>query len=105
MSACEFGQALELNATEAELTREIEVKNERLADIDLVKPLAPYTLLVHLDISMNKIQTVKGGLDTCPNLRSLVMSDNLLREITPFMFQKCKQLRKLVLDINQITKL
>lgn len=81
------------------------MKNERLADIDLVKPLAPYILLVHLDISMNKIQTVKGGFDTCPNLRSLVMSDNLLREITPFMFQKCKQLRKLVLDINQITKL
>lgn len=33
------------------------------------------------------------------------MSDNLLKEISPFMLQKCKQLRILNLDINQISKL
>lgn len=71
----------------------------------MVKPLAPYTLLVHLDISMNKIGAIKGGFEQCPNLRTLIMSDNLLREISPFMFQKCKQLRSLNLDINQISKL
>ena len=87
------------------MTRHLEVKNEKLGEIDVVKPLAPFTMLVHLDISMNKITALKGGFETCPNLRSLVISDNLLREITPFMFQKCKQLLSLNLDINQITKL
>jgi len=54
---------------------------------------------------MNKITALKGGFDACPNLRTLIISDNILREITPFMFQKCKRLRSLNLDINQITKL
>ena len=62
-------------------------------------------MLVHLDISMNKISAIKGGFEVCQNLRTLTMSDNLLREISPFMLQKCKQLRSLNLDINQITKL
>jgi len=57
-------------------------------------------MLVHLDISMNKISAVQGGFENCPNLRTLIMSDNLLREITPFMLSKCKQLRSLTLDIN-----
>lgn len=87
------------------MSRQIEVKNESLGEIDVVKPLAPYSLLVHLDISMNKIAAIKGGFEQCPNLRTLTISDNLLREITPFMFQKCRQLRSLNLDINQITKL
>ena len=54
----EFGQALELNATEAEMTRVLEVKNERLNQIELSRALRPYQKLVHLDISMNKIATV-----------------------------------------------
>ncbi|MFO0116151.1 MAG: hypothetical protein ACK521_00520 [bacterium] len=33
-------------------------------------------------------------------MRRLIMSDNLLREISPFMVQKCKSLRVLNLDIN-----
>jgi len=104
-SECHFGQALELNATEGEMARKIEVKNETFGEIDVVQPLAFYSLLVHLDISMNKIKSLKGGFDSCPNLRTLIISDNILREITPFIFQKCKQLRYLNLDINQITKL
>jgi internalin A len=59
---------------------------------------------VHLDLSMNKIAAVQGSFD-CPNLRRLIMSDNLLREISPFMLQKCKSLRALNLDINQISKI
>ena len=47
-------------------------------------------MLVHLDLSMNKISAIKGGFEQCVNLRSVTMSDNLLREITPFMFAKCK---------------
>ena len=96
---------MELNATEAEASRDIEVKNEQLGEVDVNKALSPYSMLVHLDISMNKITAIKGGFEACPNLRTLTMSDNLLREITPFMFAKCKQLRYLNLDINQITKL
>ena len=87
------------------MARSIEVKNERLGEVDLAKPLAPYGMLVHLDISMNKISAIKGGFEVCSNLRTLIISDNLLREITPFMFAKCKQLRSLNLDINQISKL
>ena len=78
----------------------MEVKNERLPEIEVGKALSAYQMLVHLDISMNKIQAVKGGFDGCPNLRTLVMSDNLLREISPFMLAKCKMLRSLNLDIN-----
>ena len=47
-------------------------------------------MLVHLDISMNKIAAIKGGFEHSPNLRTLIISDNLIREITPFMFSKCK---------------
>jgi Leucine-rich repeat (LRR) protein len=68
------------------MTRNIEVKNEKFGEIDIVQPLAYYSLLVHLDISMNKIKALKGGFDACPNLRTLIISDNILREITPFMF-------------------
>ena len=82
------------------MSRNVEVKNEQLGEVDVVKPLAPYAMLVHLDISMNKITAIKGSFDACVNLRSLVISDNLIREITPFMFAKCKQLRTLNLDIN-----
>jgi len=99
-SECKFGQALELGATDAEMTRNLEVKNERLTTIDLVKPLAHFSLLVHLDISMNKISAVEGGFENCANLRTVIISDNLLREISPFMFAKCKQIRSVNLDIN-----
>jgi len=54
---------------------------------------------------MSKITHVEGSFDSCPQLTTLVMSDNLIREITPFMFQKCKKLKTLNLDINQISKI
>ena len=72
------------------MTRNLEVKNERFGEIDVGRPLAFYSMLVHLDLSMNKISSIKGGFEHCVNLRTLTMSDNLLREITPFMFAKCK---------------
>ena len=60
---------------------------------------------MHLNISMSKISHIEGSFDGCPELVSLIMSDNLIREITPIMFQKCKNLRRLDLDINQISKI
>lgn len=62
-SECAFGQALELNAAEGEMSRHVEVKNEQLGQVDVVRPLAPYSMIVHLDISMNKIAAIKGGFD------------------------------------------
>lgn len=98
-------QALELNETDSENSRRIDVKNENFGTIDVTTALSRYHRhLMHLDLSMNKIATVQGGFD-CPNLRRLFMSDNLIKEISPFMFQKCKNLKVLKLDINQISKI
>lgn len=72
------------------MTRNLEVKNEQFGEIDIGKPLSFYSLLVHLDLSMNKIGAIKGGFEHCVNLRTVTISDNLLREITPFLFAKCK---------------
>lgn len=54
---------------------------------------------------MNKIAAIEGTFENCANLRTVSISDNLLREISPFIFAKCKQIRSVNLDINQITKL
>lgn len=45
------------------MSRHVEVKNEQLGQVDVVRPLAPYSMIVHLDISMNKIAAIKGGFD------------------------------------------
>ena len=55
-------------------------------------------------MSMSQIGLIEGGFDL-PQLRTCILSDNLIREITPFMFQKCKKLRLLNMDINQLTKI
>ena len=77
---------MELSATEADMTRVIEVKNEYLNAIDLGKPATYFHKLTHLNLSMNKIANITGGFDECPNLRSLIISDNLIKEIPPYMF-------------------
>ena len=78
-------QALELNAADGETSRRIDVKNENFGSIDVSSAFARYHRhLVHLDLSMNKIVAVQGSFD-CPSLRRLIMSDNLLKEISPFM--------------------
>ena len=81
----------------------MEVKNEDLARINL-SVLSKYSHLMHINLSMSKISHIEGGFDL-PELRSCTMSDNLIREISPFMFQKCKKLRSIDLDINQISKI
>lgn len=53
---------------------------------------------------MNKISIIDGGFE-CVNLRTLILSDNQIKEITPKSFQKLPQLRELNLDINNISKL
>ena len=57
-SDCQFGQALELGATEGDLTRIIELKNENLPALDLGRPLTFFHKLTHLNISMNKIANI-----------------------------------------------
>jgi protein phosphatase 1 regulatory subunit 7 len=54
---------------------------------------------------MNQISAVQGGFEECPNLRKLTMTDNLLTEIPPYMFTKCKQLTALNLEINRLRKI
>lgn len=62
-------QALELNATNGDLSRRIDVKNENLNQIDVSNAFSRYHRhLVHLDLSMNKIASVQGSFD-CPGLR------------------------------------
>ena len=58
-----------------------------------------YRHLVHLNISMNKISIIDGGFESV-NLKSLVLSDNLIKEITPKMLQKLPKLQVLNLDMN-----
>ena len=99
-----FEQALELNAAEGHQSRRVDVKNENLGQIDVTSLYAYHRNLVHLDLSMNKIATIHGTID-CPNLKRLVMSDNILKEISPFLLQKCTKLKVLNLDINQIARI
>jgi Leucine-rich repeat (LRR) protein len=50
---------------------------------------------------MNKISIIDGGFE-CVNLRTLILSDNLIKEINPKMLHKLPQLQTLNLDMNQI---
>ena len=52
-------QALDLNAPDPETSMRIEIKNEQLAQIDLA-PFKVYQRLVYLNLSMNKIQNIRG---------------------------------------------
>jgi Leucine-rich repeat (LRR) protein len=95
-----FSEAIELNLTDEEQSRSLDIKNETLNGINLgvFHKYGPH--LMHLNISMSKITHIEGSFDSCPQLTTLILSDNLIREITPFMFQKCKRLRSVNLDIN-----
>lgn len=48
---------------------------------------------------MNKIVKIGGSIN-CPNLKELVLSDNLIKDIHPFMFSKLPKLKSLDLSIN-----
>ena len=69
-----------------ELSRNLEIKNENLNIINLGVLNKYGAHLMHLNISMSKISHIEGSFDGCPELVSLIMSDNLIREITPIMF-------------------
>ena len=75
---------IDLNLPDGELSRQLEIKTEDLGRIDL-SMLKPHVHLMHINISMSKIGHIEGGFE-CPELRTIIMSDNLIREITPFMF-------------------
>ena len=79
------------------------MKNEsfptlKVGDLDFLRNL------IHLDLSMNKISVIDGGFE-CVNLRTLILSDNLIKEITPKTFQKLPNLQVLHMDINNLSKI
>jgi Leucine-rich repeat (LRR) protein len=81
----------------------ISIKNEALPTLKACS-LDFCRRLIHLDLSMNKIQTIDGYFE-CANLRTLILTDNLIREISPRMLAKLPSLQVLNLDMNQISKL
>ena len=48
---------------------------------------------------MNKISIIDGGFESV-NLRTLILQDNLIKEIPPKMLQKVPNLQTLNLDMN-----
>lgn len=76
----------------------ISVKNEHLPTLRACN-LDFCRKLVHLDLSMNKISIIDGAFE-CANLRTLILQDNLIKEIGPRMLQKLPRLQVLNLDMN-----
>jgi len=69
---------------------QISIKNEHLPTLKACK-LDFCKKLVHLNLSMNKISIIDGGFE-CVNLRTLILSDNLIKEIGPRMLQRLPSL-------------
>lgn len=86
------------------LESHVEVKNEAFSTLKACPLDSNFRLLVHLNLSMNKISIVDGGFE-CTNLKTLIFADNLIKEITPSFLQKCPQLRILDMSLNQITRI
>jgi Leucine-rich repeat (LRR) protein len=53
---------------------------------------------------MNKISSVQGGFE-CSNLRTLTLTDNLIKEIPPRLLSKCPVIQSLDLSLNQISRI
>ena len=77
---------------------QMSVKNEHLPTLKACN-LNFFTRLIHLDLSMNKISIIDGGFESA-NLRTLILQDNLIKEIPLKLLQKLPSLQKLNLDIN-----
>ena len=76
------------------LIKTIEVKNEDFGQLakkefELIKNR--FSNLQILNLSMNKITNIEGGID-CPNLRELALSDNLIKQIHPFLLSNLPKL-------------
>jgi len=85
-----------------DLINSIEVKNEQFSiisqkDIEILK--SKFIGLRTLNLSMNQISNIEGTID-CPNLTSLTLSDNLIKQIHPFLFSNLPKLELLDLSIN-----
>ena len=85
------------------LDSSIEIKNENLPTLKACS-LDFCKRLVHLNLSMNNISIVDGGFE-CANLKTLILSDNLIKDIKPSMLLKLPALRVLNLDMNQISRI
>lgn len=79
--ASPFLDALQMHADE--MDSQISIKNEYLPTLRACQ-LDFCRMLVHLDLSMNKISIIDGGFE-CVNLRTLILTDNLIKEIGPRM--------------------
>ena len=66
-----------------EYDSQISIKNEHLPTLKACQ-LDFRRKLVHLNLSMNRISIIDGGFE-CLNLRTLFLSDNLIKEINPRM--------------------
>ncbi len=80
------------------LDSSIEIKNENLPTLKAC-PLDFCRRLVHLNLSMNNISIIDGGFE-CVNLKTLILSDNIIKEIKPSMLLRLPALCVLNLDMN-----
>jgi Leucine-rich repeat (LRR) protein len=82
----------------------IEVKNEQMPTLKACALDSAFRKLTHLNLSMNKIAVVEGGFE-CSNLHSLILTDNLIKEIPPRLLAKCPKLQLLDLSLNHISRI
>jgi Leucine-rich repeat (LRR) protein len=84
------------------LISQIEIKNENLPilgfnEFKILK--SRHESLQVLNLSMNKISKLEGTIDLV-NLKELILSDNLIKSIHPFLFSNVTKLIILDLSIN-----
>ncbi len=73
------------------LDSNVEVKNEEMPTLQACALDSAFRKLTHLNLSMNKIAVIEGGFE-CSNLRTLILTDNLIKEIPPRLLAKCPKL-------------
>ena len=77
----------------------ITICHQDLGGVLKACPLDFCKRLVHLNLSMNNISIVDGGFE-CFNLKTLILSDNSIKEIKPSMLLRLPALSVLNLDMN-----
>lgn len=102
-AASPFIDALMMHNGDPEHDSTMSVKNEHLPTLKACN-LNFFRSLLHLDLSMNRISILDGGFEST-NLRTLILQDNLIKEIPVKLVQKLPSLTRLNLDMNQISKI
>ena len=86
------------------LDSHVEVKNEQMPTLRACALDSAFRKLTHLNLSMNKIAVVEGGFE-CSNLCTLILTDNLIKEISSRLLAKCPKLSSLDLSLNHISRI